>query len=291
MLKKSTHHADDEDPSSSFVKRRRVLTSDISTLRDPQRIYMPGIKPLLDTIDPVLLTNRPEDADLWLPSTLPPTSWSTQCIDGLPRIEYRLRFAQAMNALEQIRLCCRLLRLLSAKTQVHITNTQKTGTRTRSVFDKANAKRAQAVATYRAARKAIECLASNKDFGPWKHTLLKLEDSDVHGPGREASETLSSCFIQSWIWTTAMQTLTSDEDPDLNATLRVEWCKAQERAKRYEEEVALVVEEMWWTLATFGLNAREWDERAISLPSNAPTLSSMTVAGAVAYAHKQADVQ
>ena len=45
------------------------------------------------------------------------------------------------------------------------------------------------------------------------------------------------------------------------------------------------------TLTTLGVNAREWDERAASIPDHTPTLGQTTIAGAVAYAHKQADIQ
>ena len=284
-LKKRSRKAD-EDSSGSFVERRRILVDDINCLHDPQRLYMPGVGPLLDAIDAILLADHPENVNLWLPSALPPASQTTRCVGELPRVEYRLRFAQAANALEQLRLCRRLIRVLAAKTQVHITNTQKTGTRARSVFDKAKAKQTKAVVTYRVARTAIENLDPDEKFGSWRNTLLELNDADVRGPGREEYELSASRFVQSWIWTTAAKTSTSADDPDLNIALRVEWCKAQERAKRYEEEVGLVIEEMRRTLVTFELNAREWDGRAASIPDHAPTLGQTTVAGAVAYAYK-----
>ena len=223
-LTKRSRNTDNEGSLDSFVERRRVLVDDINSLCDSQRLYMPGVGPLLDTVDPILLADHPENVNLWLPSALPPASQSTECVSGLPQTEYRLRFAQAASALEQIRLCRRLLRVLATKTQAHITNTQKTGTRTRSIFDKAKAKQAKAVATYRVARKAIESLAPDEGFGRWKGTLLELDDSDVRGPGREEFEISTSRFVQSWIWTTATKTSTSAEDPDLNIALRVEWC-------------------------------------------------------------------
>ena len=48
---------------------------------------MPGTDSL-DAMDPILLADHPENVDLRLPSALPPTSRNTQCIDGLPRLEY-----------------------------------------------------------------------------------------------------------------------------------------------------------------------------------------------------------
>ena len=290
-LKKHSRATVDGDPSTSFIERRGTLTKDINNLRNPQRLYMPGVVSLLDAIDSTLLADRPENVDLYLPSSLPPALRSSQCVDGLPRIEYRLRFAEATNALHHVRLYCRLIHALKFKTQAHIANTQKTGTRTRSLFEKAKTKQTRAVTTYRASRKAIEDLAPNEEFGLWKGTLQDLKESDLRGPGPEDFETSTSQFIQSWIWTTAVQTSISTEDSDLNTALRIEWCKSQERAKRYEEEVELVVEEMRRTLVTFELNAHDWDEKAASLPHRAPSLDPAVVSGATAYAYKQADIQ
>ena len=252
---------------------------------------MPGAGSL-NGVDPTLLADHPENVELWFPSTLPSASRNTQCVVGLPQLEYRLRFAQAMNALHDIRLSRRLIRVLTTKSQSHITAPQRPGTRTRTVFDRAKAKLAEAVATYRASRKAIKSLAPDEEFGPWKNTVLKLEDEDIRGPGREEYEPSRSRFVQSWIWTTAAHTSTSAEDPDLDAALRIEWCKAHEQAKRYEEEVELVVEEMRRTLVTFQLNACKWDERATSPPPSPPRpVEAVAAAGVAAYAHKQADTQ
>lgn len=252
---------------------------------------MPGVEPLFDAVDPLLLADHPEKIDLWLPSALPPASRISGCVDGLSQVEYRLRFAQATSALHEIRFCRRLLRVLVAKTQVHISNTQKTGTRTRGVFDRVKDKQSRAITTYRVAWNAINDLAPGEEFGPWKATLQELRDGDIRGPGQEEFETSGSRFVPSWIWTTAIQTSASSKDPDLDTALRVEWCKSQERAKRYEEEVELVVEEMRRTLVTFESNAREWETRVSSLSQYTHVLNSATIAGAVAYAHKQAGIQ
>ena len=91
---------------------------------------------------------------------------------------------------------------------------------------------------------AISNLAPNEEFGPWRETLLELRNGDIRGPGCDESQPSNSRFIQSWIWTTAPHVSASPEDPDLQATLQAEWAKAQERAKRFEEEVELIVKEM-----------------------------------------------
>ena len=136
------------------------------------------------------------------------------------------------------------MRVLAMKTQAHITNTSRTSTRSHGLFNKVKVKLAQAVLTYRTARKVIESLAPNEEFGLWKDSLLELQNDDIHGPGYNESQSSKSHFIQSWIWTMAPQVSASPDDPDLQVALCVEWAKAQEWAKCYEEEVELVVEEM-----------------------------------------------
>ena len=84
--------------------------------------------------------------------------------------------------------------------------------RTHSVFDKTRIKLAQAVSTYHAAEEVITKLALNEQLGPWKKILLELNNGDVCGPGPEDSGTSTSCFTQSWVWTTALHTSTSAKD-------------------------------------------------------------------------------
>ena len=252
---------------------------------------MPVSLPCIDSIDPVLLADHPENIELWLPSAFPPSSLHAQCADGLPQLEYRLRCAQAATALHDIRNFRRLTRILAVKTQSHIANTQRTATRTRTLFDKVKIKLGQAVSTYRTARKAIANLAPDEEFGPWKASLLELRNEDVRGPGCDENQPSKSRFVQSWIWTTAPQVSASPEDPDLQAALRVEWAKAQERAKRYEEEVELVVEEMRRTLVFLEWKAKEWTSFAISPPLGNSAIDTTAVNGITVYAKKQADIQ
>lgn len=284
----SGHDNNSEDSSNSFTARRRSVVKSINNLHAPQRLYMPGSDTLLDAIDPILLADHPEDIELWLPSALPSASRNAQCIAGLPQLEYRLRFVQAASALHDIRRLRRLTRVLIRSSRTHITSSQRTATRGRGPFEKTRAQLSEAVSTYRVARKAIANLSPNEEFGRWKGAFLELKDEDIRGPGLEDTKSSKSRFVQSWIWTTGSKLSTSSDDPDLDAALRVEWCKAQERAKRYEEELELVIEEMRRTLVSFDLTACKWEQRAVS-----PTLSALeasTAAGAAAYAYKQADL-
>jgi len=280
------------DSANPFLTRRRALSKCIANLHGPHRLYIPGSEPL-DATDSILLAEHPENINLWLPSALPSASRDAQCIKGLPRLEYRMRYAQATDALHSIRSYSRLVRAYTMKTQSHISNTQGTVTRTQGLFDRANSKRARAVSTYRASWSAIAELAPNEEFGRWKDVLLELKDNDIRGPGHKESEPSTSRFVSSWIWTTASHLSTSPDDPGLHAALRVEWCKVQERAKRYEEEVELVAEEMRRTLVTLEWNAKEWETLAAATfpPPNDPAIDTARKIGLAAYAHKQANIR
>ena len=285
---KARDYDDDEAHMSSFHERRRALSRSISAIQDPRRLYI-NVDNHLDSIDPILLADHPENVQLWLPSNLSPSTRDERCVPDLPHLEYRLRYAIAMNSLQDIRRFRQYSQAITAKTQVHISNTQKTITRVRSQFDRVQQRINRAVATYRASWCAIRKLAPNEEFGPWKNSLQELRREDIRGPGREGSETSESRHISSWIWQTQVEAPTSVDEQSTFAPLGVEWCKAQERAKRYEEEVELVIEEMRRTLAFFKWLANEWERRAVS-SSGGPGVDQLTACGISAYAHKQARI-
>ena len=111
-----------ENCANQYLGQRRSLSKNIVNLHVPQRLYIPGSKPLLNAIDPILLADHPENIELFLPSTFPPASRDTRCAAGLPELEYWLRCAQAADALHDIRNFLRMTRIVSVKKLVHIMN-------------------------------------------------------------------------------------------------------------------------------------------------------------------------
>ena len=122
---------DDSGANSTdlFLERRSALSKSIANLHILQALYIPGSEPLIKAIDPILLADRPEDIEILLPSTLPLISRDTKCIEGLPQLEYQLRYAQAVDALHDLRSSCRLVQAFTTKSQSHIMGTQGTVTR------------------------------------------------------------------------------------------------------------------------------------------------------------------
>ncbi|KAJ7785446.1 hypothetical protein B0H14DRAFT_3506857 [Mycena olivaceomarginata] len=103
----------------------------------------------------------------------------------------------------------------------------------------------------------------------------------------------------SWIWTGAG---TTGSDADLEEALRIEWCKAWARTKRWHEELRLVEEEVRRAGVSLEYRAREWEEHVRGIPVSQeertewgalPGIGEWTVEcaeGAIAYSLKQAEM-
>ena len=144
----------------------------------------------------------------------------------------------------------------------------------------------------------------------WLQRFQKLNEGDIRGPGRGADDTSEGKFTPSWIWLVPRPshpppTTSSDDpiattiatnksaltnDPELVDSMRAHWAKCQARAERYEEEVALTVEEMGRTLRYFEWKRSWW----LSLESDRAKSDSPPPAdvqhGLRAYAHRQANI-
>ena len=179
----------------SLQDQRKALAQAIEELRSPQRVYMPGCSGLLDNIDPSSIIDNPESTKLYLPSAIPSASRDAWCIAETPLIEFRLRYAQAVDALDHLRRLCCLLRGLHLQRQKHPVPTQGTATRSRGVFEGLHVRIAQVSARYRDARTALLRLHPS---GAWTSFLKELTNADVRGPGPEDGDSQSR-FTPTWI--------------------------------------------------------------------------------------------
>ena len=256
---------------------------------------MPGSTSLLDAVDVDQLAEHPELAKLWLPSDLPLESRDTSCIPDLALTEYRMRRAQAFEALNEVRRSQRIYRGLLVKNKAHISTTKKT--RSRGLFERFKVKVHRAVKIYRADHAAIKRLGPNEEFGPWKNALRGLRNKDIRGPGREKEhERSESRHTPSWIWFSSPGQSLDDADLDVLATpielhdsIRAEWCRLQERLARFEEEVGLTTEEMRRVLTFFEWKACWWESSAASRREQG-SIDEQTKVGIEAYAYGQAEV-
>ena len=280
---------------------------------------MPGCSETLDNIDPASVIDAPESTKLWLPSAIPAASRDTWCLAGIALIEFRLRYAQAVDALDNIRRLSRLLQGLHLQKLKHPLPTQGVpATRSRSVFEGLNIRIAHISARYRDARVALLRLHPS---GTWSSSIRELTNADIRGPGPKddpTSRVSRSQFVPTWIWLVKAPPTPSDlpgspppthteplnQNPatssvpaptaeqgvnvskeEIEACLLVDWARAHERAKRFEEEVELNVEEMRRTLVFFAWKASNWERLAEERANSDAPPSEATLQGLRAYAY------
>jgi len=299
----------------SLRDQRRSLAQAIEALRSPQRIYMPGVSHHLDDIDPEAAASVSESTKLWLPSSLPAADRDGWCTSDLPLIEFRLRYAQAVDSLDEIRRLRRLYRGLILQKKKHTTSTEGTKTRSQGVFEGLIARISRLAACYRDTRIALLRLHPN---GLWKRYLLELKREDIQGHFEEDTKSRGVNFVPSWIWqhhapstppglpiagdnTPDLGTSTSNptqssnlpddvEDQEIEDYVRVDWAKAQERANRFEEEITLSIGDMRRTIAFFTWKVLEW-ERLAELRANSPNKPADEVMqGVRAYAYRTSNM-
>ena len=307
------------DQLSEMTKARRSLSKRIHELQSCQRVYIPGITSLLDVNqEDERLEDQPEDLKLWLPSQLSDDDRSTWCLPGISHLEFRFRYAQASDALVELRRQRELFQGTRDQNAKHTKSTTST-TRSQGILDGFHGKTKRIAIRYRGARRALLALDPKEKLAAgWKHYFLELKDADIRGPDREIYEKSEGNFRQSWIWTvpnprpnpthpTPSDSQPSAVDPAFphqrpasstptvnekiqQQSYRAHWARAQARAEQYEEEVGLTVEEMGRTLQYFKWKKSWWQsissERAQS--SNPPPLDVQD--GLRAYAHRQSDI-
>ena len=174
------------------------------------------------------------------------------------------------------------------KKQVHVSTSQGTMTKSRTLFSNFARKIDLAATRYRQARTALLRLDPEEKIAEWKEKLQELRREDIRGPSRKAKESSESRQEASWIWrTTSLEPNAGINHPELQPVMCVEFCKAVARAKRFREEVEIVVEEMRQMLQFFKWLAIRW-ERFGDARVGEPTLDDNTTAGLRAYAARQA---
>ncbi|KAG2358779.1 hypothetical protein BDR07DRAFT_1452576 [Suillus spraguei] len=229
----------------------------IGSWRQTQLLYVPSVQVLVTASATSDLDNA-ELIKLWLPSALN----GNACNPHLQHIEWELQFAQAHDALEELRQCLRVhCSLLNFKREW--IRGQGANTQAQNALTCVHARQAACVKHYRTAWGALKCLAP----------ILKkdLSDDDVkplidpfatQGEGRRRL---------TWIWMMDGYLL----------GVRVEWCKSRARALCWAEEVDLLQEEMCWVLQFFNWQANWWEGQGAAARDE----------GLCAYASQQANIR
>ncbi|KAF9777606.1 hypothetical protein BJ322DRAFT_1114906 [Thelephora terrestris] len=142
-----------------------------------------------------------ESIKLQLPSELSEDERAAWCLPGIPSLEFRFRYAQADDSLSQIRCLRRLLQNVQDQNAKHPSQTQRSISRSKGIFDGLASRVRRAAKQYRHSRRAMMALDPSEQLSPaWKDCFRELEDADLRGPGRESYEKSEGKFQPSWIW-------------------------------------------------------------------------------------------
>ncbi|KAJ7184784.1 hypothetical protein C8R46DRAFT_1026640 [Mycena filopes] len=293
------------DRASKIHDRRVALLVKLAKFRALQAVFTPGALRTMEVdeagLDAEVLNVKAESIKLYMPSDLSAVEREVGCLSGVVTIERRLRENQCHNALVQLRAHLHTKRHL-----IGFRNTQVTGqvkaTKARTLIAQVGERATAAGDKYTRGRAALNAL-SGEDFAP-QFKPLKTADITLDGE-EETTETAArkklamlgagkgartprhvagtSKKVLSWIWT-ATGALEDDEKA-LHESLRVEWCRAKARKRRWEEEVLLLREEMRRVLRYLEWQVEWWLARVAVRPGEPIQLQ----AGLEAYARRQAD--
>ncbi|KAJ7431147.1 hypothetical protein B0H11DRAFT_2165768 [Mycena galericulata] len=311
-----------KDPSPAqklgFMKRRTTMLKRIHKFRAIQRVYMPAIRAMLSDAQKQVFDGNgeqlPEATRLFMPSEIGEAMLRGRvCAIGLPELEARMREGEAADALDGVRQGLRT-RTMTNRYKLRNYTGQGMMTKGQGILRQINIKIHAAKLRYRYARAALLVL---RGHGAWEEGLWILNEDDVRAlnervltaeekaqnehwaelggaiieggvdraaalASREGSHTLS------WIWYTAGVRANDEDDPRLHDALRLEWCKAYARMKRYSEDVRLLREEMRRTVAFGRTEAEKWDVLARDeLANSSPELTE----GRRAYAAEHTETE
>ncbi|KAI0054472.1 hypothetical protein BV25DRAFT_1817015, partial [Artomyces pyxidatus] len=237
---------------------RTAILRQIFKFRTEQEARMPNVGRHFE-IDDNAEASTPETIRLYLPSDIPAEDRNRLCAADLQQMEARLRYAQACDALEELRRQLRIRTYLNQFKVKNITG-QRPNTQARGVQARVDNKVKAAANRYRRCRAAHHKLVGG---GTWENHLRVLQDEDIRGLGdravleQEEQEHSQSRRPLSWLWF-AVGLSAENTDPGLHGALRVEWAKARARAKRWHEEVILIRHEMDNILKFCETKAARW---------------------------------
>ncbi|EIW53788.1 uncharacterized protein TRAVEDRAFT_134057, partial [Trametes versicolor FP-101664 SS1] len=265
-------------------ERQNQLRRKIDAWADIQQLYMPGVaahrERLMSQSDTAALSYN-------IPLLLPSAATGLLSFPAaMLEHEWSLRHAQAHEALSDLRGHLEVRSHLY-KVKDRFVRGQRANTRAHTIIKTVNAKIAADAARYRIAYHCMYVLSAPLAKSNWQDGLRNLTDADIrHVTESDDSQSEGRRKI-SWIWNAGAPSNSPGEIDALQDTLRVEWCKARARARRWAEEVELLQEEMRRVVLYHDWASRQWLERV-----DANTAQSSDYRdGANAYAYRQSAVR
>lgn len=177
-----------------------------------QHLYMPEVAALRARNDRDASDERPEipihDIPLYLPSAL---SSSMHCNPKLQQYEFKLREAQAYEALDELRERLRLQSHMWKYKDRHVVG-QRASTRQYNLIQRVDKKVQASTAKYRRARQALSKLSDRVMQTSWRSRLMRLQDDDVRMMNAGQQGESEGKRKMSWIWLVQGVSEHSDDD-------------------------------------------------------------------------------
>ncbi len=165
-------------------KRLATLLGKVRKFRQLQAAYMPAIQASTTSSTPpkALTALDVETFSVILPSDLPAEQRVQVCGEKLPRMEDELQYADACDALEDLRHSLRMRTCYNQDKIANVTG-QVPNTKARSLQSSVDQAIKNAADRYRRARQAIDRL---RGPGAWQEVLRPLLDGDLVGLNERA---------------------------------------------------------------------------------------------------------
>ncbi|KAJ3538635.1 hypothetical protein NMY22_g5086 [Coprinellus aureogranulatus] len=290
-MKETWDHSQDRQLTRVQLKSNAIVRKVDAWYRYLQ-LYIPSSVLLRQDHLTSAKTVKAYDLPLWLPSQI---GRKAEFSPDLARIEFRLRTAQAQDALSTIR------RNLQRRVTVwdlkdRWLRGQGSNTKALNLLSTLQSKIRDAKDEYNQARAALLSLGPLLGERNIEKTFLKLEESDLKPLTPDSvmvapSQGQTRQVEMSWIWKhpgAAADNVTAYEAE----TRKIEWAKSRARSHRYQEEILIVKEEMQRTLRFFQWKRDQWRLRALVMEKDAQQkgspLTPEHVEGLNAYAERQA---
>ena len=183
LIDAKTSHTTDQE--TSLQRKRTSLLVQIQEFIAARDIYLPGLSDYLQAsgVNQMELPRlTPEIIPLYLPSSFPSEKRAAICIAGIDAIEDRLHFAQACEALVQLRMQL-MKRTCASRYKSRNVDSQRSYTRFRTLQDHTESKIKSSQIKYTVARNAIFAI---RGPGSWEDSLKVLHPEDVRGLGEHA---------------------------------------------------------------------------------------------------------
>ncbi|KAJ7180030.1 hypothetical protein C8R43DRAFT_871280 [Mycena crocata] len=260
---------------------RVAFFSRLSGFRKLQEVYMRAAVRLLeeaeDGRDAELPPERAEDVTLYLPSDLTAADRESGCRAGLGRMEAKLREGQCQDGIDYVRNRLHAKRHLLMYRPTNVAG-QRGGKRSNTLLERVGERVLVGAQKYRRAREALIALRGAEACTEYKALadedliLDEERENDARarkklgniGSGKSTAKRQGPAISSkekrmSWIWTAGGGP--GKATRCMIVTIRVEWSKAKARKERWEEEVALLEEEMRRVLRYLRWRALWWEKR------------------------------